>query len=212
MLIDKGVRYIGFPLKLQDGREDLSEEEARFIISTIKPKSQPFLITYQKRAKEISEICEYLGVDIVQLHGQIELSEVQNLKKLSPNLQIIKSLIIKGDNLKELERDINLFSQFTDFFVTDTYDPQTGRTGATGKIHSWDISAEAVRLSPVPVILAGGLTPENVREAIVKVKPAGVDSHTGVEDSNGRKDSKPIKKFVSEAQKGFNDLLNEHQN
>ena len=209
MLVDQGVEYIGFPLRLKDGRKDISEEDARLIISKIKPKSKPVLITYLEKAKEISDFCKYLDVDIIQLHGEIELKEARNLKKLSPNLQIIKSLIVKENNIEELSHDINIFSQYADLFITDTYDPQTGRTGATGKTHDWEISRKIVELSPKPVILAGGLNPNNVREAILKVKPAGVDSHTGVESPDGKKSLRLVREFVTEAQKGFNNLLNQ---
>lgn len=209
MLVDQGVEYIGFPLRLKDGREDISEEDARLIISKIKPQSKPVLITYLEKAKEISDFCKYLDVDIIQLHGEIELEEARNLKKLSPNLQIIKSLIVKENNIEELSHDINIFSQYADLFITDTYDPQTGRTGATGKTHDWEISSKIVELSPKPVILAGGLNPNNVREAILKVKPAGVDSHTGVQSPDGKKSLRIVREFVTEAQKGFNNLLNQ---
>ncbi len=209
MLVDQGVEYIGFPLRLKDGRKDISEEDARLIISKIKPQSKPVLITYLEKAKEISDFCKYLNVDIIQLHGEIELEEARNLKKLSPNLQIIKSLIVKENNIEELSHDINIFSQYADLFIMDTYDPQTGRTGATGKTHDWKISSKIVELSPKPVILAGGLNPNNVREAILKVKPAGVDSHTGVESPDGKKSLRLVREFVTEAQKGFNNLLNQ---
>ena len=68
MLVDQGVEYIGFPLRLKDCREDLSEEDARLIIGKIKPQSKPVLITYLENAEEISEFCKYLDVDIIQLH------------------------------------------------------------------------------------------------------------------------------------------------
>ncbi len=145
-------------------------------------------------------------MDIVQLHGEIESQQVETLKQLSPNLQIIKSLIIKEDNLKELEIQINRYSLLVDVFITDTFDPSTGRTGATGRTHNWNVSREIVKISPKPVILAGGLNPENVRDAINKVRPSGVDSHTGVEGAYGRKDAELVKKFISEAQKGFSEI------
>jgi len=154
MLVDQGVEYIGFPLRLKDGREDISEEDARLIISKIKPQSKPVLITYLEKSNEISDFCKYLNVDIIQLHGEIELEEARNLKKLSPNLQIIKSLIVKENNIEELSHDINIFSQYADLFITDTYDPQTGRTGATGKTHDWEISSKIVELSPKPVMVS----------------------------------------------------------
>ena len=94
-------------------------------------------------------------------------------------------------------------SPYVDAFIPDTYDPETGASGTTGKTHDWTISRKFVELSTKPVILAGGLNADNVREAIVAVKPAGVDAHTGVEGANGRKDSEMIQRFVSEARAGF---------
>ena len=212
MLADQGVDYIGFPIRLKDGREDISEEYAKFIISKIKNKVKPVLITYLDNANEVIELCKYLDIKVVQLHGRIEVAEIQKLKDSSPDIQIIKSLIVKEDNLEDLSLEIYTYSDYVDFFITDTFDPATGRIGATGKTHNWETSRQLVELSSRPVILAGGLTPDNAREAILKVKPAGVDSHTGVEDSNGRKNPNLVKKFVSVARRGFNDLNNEYQN
>jgi len=61
------------------------------------------------------------------------------------------------------------------------------------------VSRRLVQLADRPVIPAGGLTPENVKSAILEVRPAGVDSHTGVEDSSGRKSREKVRKFLSEA-------------
>jgi phosphoribosylanthranilate isomerase len=94
-------------------------------------------------------------------------------------------------------------AELVDAFITDTFDPATGASGATGKTHDWQISRRLVEISPQPVILAGGLTPDNVREAILAVQPAGVDCHTGVEDASGRKDADKVRRFVAEARAGF---------
>jgi len=212
MLADQGVDYIGFPLRLKDGRKDLSAEEARFIINKIKNKVKPVLITYLDNANEVIYLCNYLDVKVVQLHGKVEVSEIQIIKDFSQDIEIIKSLIVKEDNLEDLSFEINSYSNYVDLFITDTFDPQTGRSGATGRTHNWEISRYLVQMSPVPVIIAGGLNCDNVREAILKVRPAGVDCHTGVEGSNGRKVIHLVGKFVSEARKGFNDLNNEYQN
>ena len=90
-----------------------------------------------------------------------------------------------------------------DAFITDSFDPDTGAIGATGKVHDWQVSARLVDLSPRPVILAGGLNPDNVRNAIIQVRPAGVDVHTGIEGSDGRKRRDLVERFVAEAQAGF---------
>jgi phosphoribosylanthranilate isomerase len=102
-------------------------------------------------------------------------------------------------------------SSYVGAFITDTFDPATGLSGATGKVHDWSVSRSIVELSGKPVILAGGLTADNVKEAILKVRPAGVDSHTGVEGTDGRKKRELVRKFVSEAKKGFELMRTRHK-
>ena len=75
--------------------------------------------------------------------------------------------------------------------------------GGTGKTHDWRVSRRLVELADRPIILAGGLTPENVKRAILEIRPAGIDSHTGVEDSTGRKSREKVHKFLSEAHEAF---------
>ena len=203
MLQQCGIRYLGFPLRLPVHREDLTEEEAAAIIKSLAPPVFGVLITYLHEASEIAAFCHALGARIVQLHGDIERDELKRLKTLDPNLTVIKSLVIGMHEDKTLEALVSKLSPFVDAFITDTFDPKTGASGATGKTHDWRISRRLVELADKPVILAGGLTPENVKRAILEVRPAGVDSHTGVEDSNGRKSREKVRKFVSEAQEAF---------
>jgi phosphoribosylanthranilate isomerase len=139
----------------------------------------------------------------VQLHGDIGRDEVKRLKTLAPSLTVIKSLVVGMRDDKALEAMARELSPLVDAFITDTFDPKTGASGATGKTHDWRVSRRLVEAVDRPVILAGGLTPENVKRAILEVRPAGVDSHTGVEDSSGRKSRDKICKFLSEAQEAF---------
>lgn len=203
MLVEAGIDYLGFPLRLDVHQEDISEEEAARIIPSLRPPTYGVLITYLDKATEIVESCTKLGTKIVQLHGKIEIEELAKVKILEPRVFIIKSLIVRENNLVELKAELERFSPLVDAFITDTYDPSTGATGATGKTHGWSISKHLVKLSAKPVILAGGLTPENVAQAIQFVHPAGVDSHTGVEGPDGRKDKDKVIRFVTEAKKAF---------
>ena len=203
MLQQCGIRYLGFPLRLPVHREDLTEEEAAAIIRSLTPPVFGVLITYLDEASEIALFCHALGARIVQLHGDIERDELKSLKTLDPNLIVIKSLVIGMGDDKALEATLNDLSPFVDAFVTDTFDPKTGASGATGKTHDWRVSRRLVELAKRPVILAGGLTPENVKRAILEVRPDGVDSHTGVEDSTGRKSREKVRKFLSEACEAF---------
>ena len=78
------------------------------------------------------------------------------------------------------------------------------RLGGTGRTHDWSVSARIVAAAaPVPVYLAGGLRPENVVEAVERVRPAGVDANSGVEDANGRKDLERMRAFVGRARAGL---------
>lgn len=203
LLMELGVDYLGFPLRLPVNKEDLTEDEAVEVIKTITPPHQSVLITYLNKTNEIISFCDKLNVKIVQLHGDISFDELVKTKTLRPDLEIIKSLVVAIDNYDKLAKMIETFSPWVDAFITDTFDPVTGAEGATGKTHDWNISKKLVELSPKPVIIAGGLNHKNVKQAILEIKPAGVDVHTGVELPNGRKSAELVKAFVEESKEGF---------
>jgi phosphoribosylanthranilate isomerase len=203
MLQQCGIRYLGFPLRLPVHREDLSERTAAAIITSLRPPVCGVLITYLAEASAITAFCRKLGARIVQLHGEIDRRELERLKVLDPALTVIKSLVIGMHETKALEAMVTDLSSVVDAFITDTFDPKSGASGATGKTHDWRVSRRLVELAERPVILAGGLTPENVKRAIVEVRPAGVDSHTGVEDSTGRKSREKVQQFVLQAHDAF---------
>ena len=105
--------------------------------------------------------------------------------------------------MDELLQILKLFEPVVDASIIDNFDPASGASGATGKVHDWEISRRLVEISEKPVILAGGLNSENVFEAILKVKPAGVDAHTGLENLDGWKDKNKCLKFIKEANRAF---------
>ena len=203
MLVKSGVHRLGFPIGLDVHREDLLEEEAAAVIRTLGLGPRAWLITYLDDPHLIAALCGSLGCAGVQLHGPIGEGQVAELRVRHPGLEVIKSLVVRDDNLAELEARAAAFAPHVDGFITDTFDPATGASGATGKTHDWAISRRLVELSPRPVILAGGLTPENVARAIEAVRPAGVDAHTGVEDEHGRKDLERVRAFVHNAGEAF---------
>jgi phosphoribosylanthranilate isomerase len=218
MLIDAGVEWLGFPLRLDVHTPDITESEAAKLIKSIsinardvRVKCKPVLITYLSDAREIVEFSRYLGTKYIQLHGPISNKETEKLRGMDENLFLIKSLVVrsddKGNNKEELAAAVAAYATWVDAFITDTFDVKTGASGATGKTHDWRLSRSLVEVSPKPVILAGGLNHTNVREAILYVKPAGVDAHTGVESPTGDKDPKLIKAFVSEAKAAFKLIL-----
>ena len=203
VLVDAGVDWLGFPLRLDVNAEDVTEGEAVRIIHGLPTGVQPVCITYEQDAAEIAQLCSDLDVQYVQLHGDVELEQLHRLRERAPGLFIIKSLVVRPDNHAELEDEAGRLGTSVDAFITDTYDPATGARGATGKTHDWRVSRRLVEVAPKPVILAGGLTPDNVAAAIRAVRPAGVDAHTGAEGPGGRKDVDKIRQFVAEARAAF---------
>ena len=91
LLIECGVKSIGFPLRLSSHEEDLSEYVAANIIRSLPTSTHGVLITYLSEAVDVSELSKFLGTNIVQVHGDIEESELAKLRRITPNLVIIKS-------------------------------------------------------------------------------------------------------------------------
>ena len=203
MLVRAGVDFLGFPLRTFPHREDLSEDEAARIVARLESPAEAVLITYLGRAFEIRDLAAKLGTRRVQLHGDMSTAELRALREAAPGLFVMKSLIVSKDNLPELAEALQAQEPLVDAFITDTFDPATGARGATGKTHDWAVSRRIVEMSPRPVMLAGGLRPGNVKEAIRRVRPAGVDAHTGVEGPDGRKDEAKVRAFVGAAKEAF---------
>ncbi|MFD7059967.1 phosphoribosylanthranilate isomerase [Streptomyces sp. NPDC059906] len=209
MIVDEGADWLGFALRLPAKNEDLSEADAAAIVKAIQPRNKGVIITYLTDADEIKAFCAELGVGAIQLHGDVAPAELRRLRGIAPDLYLLKSLVVKADNIDELTKLVADSADHVDMFITDSFNPATGAKGATGLVHDWDVSAELVRVSPRPLMLAGGLNPGNVAAAIEAVRPAAVDAHTGLEDSFGRKDRLKVRTFVAEARKAFDRIAAE---
>ncbi len=192
-----GADALGFALRLPTGIHDgLTEAKARGIIAALAPFITSVAITYVHRAREAADLCRYLGVGAVQLHGQFPTRELPLLRAALPHLKIIRAVHVTGPEALAKARSLD---PHVDAIILDTYDPGSGRSGATGKTHDWSVSRQIVVRARVPVILAGGLTPDNVAEAIRTVRPWAVDVHTGVEDADGTRNFDKIRAFIERA-------------
>jgi phosphoribosylanthranilate isomerase len=146
----------------------------------------------------------------------------KNIKKRFPEIQIMRSIPIpqpQVPNQGETLELMRMFEAVSDYFLTDTLvvkplgsifdvQPVKGFVGITGKTCNWDVATQLVQSSHIPVILAGGITPDNVFNGIMKVMPAGVDSCTGTNalDVEGRsirfkKDLEKVKHMVKEVRR-----------
>jgi len=209
MLARAGVTHVGLPLRLPVHKPDVTEAEARGIVAALAAhggETQAVCITYVTDAAETLDLCRFLGVAGVQLHGAMPLEEVRRLRAAAPGLFLIKSLVVGTADAAGLLDLAQAHAPFVDAFLTDTFDPATGAAGATGRTHDWAISARLVRALPRPLILAGGLNAENVERAVLAVHPAGVDAHTGLEDTDGGKNETLVRRFVAGARRAFHSL------
>ena len=162
LLLDCGFTHLGFPFRLAKNKPDLTEQEAARIIRGMPSDATALLITYLHNPEEVIELCEQLGVAYVQLHGDVSVDELERLKRLRPDFSVIKSLVVREANQADLLEDVAKTAPFLDGYITDTFDPRTGATGATGMVHDWDVSRRLTADSPRPLIMAGGLNADNV--------------------------------------------------
>jgi phosphoribosylanthranilate isomerase len=192
-----GADAIGFTIGLPSGpHNNLDEQGAREIISALPPLLSCVLITYYRSAVEVVELCRYLGVNTVQLHAGAEPGEIEAMRARLPGLKVILAVNVTGEDA--VTEAISL-APHADALILDTYDPVTGRHGATGRTHDWTFSRRIVAAIDRPVILAGGLNPSNVADAIRQVRPWAVDVHTGVERADGATDHGLVGAFVRAA-------------
>jgi phosphoribosylanthranilate isomerase len=150
------------------------------------------------------------------------------IRERFPGIRTMRSLPVGPPGTGEKERlleIVSLLEPLTDYFLTDTvlsmpagsgpeHQPVPGFVGITGKTCDWEVVSALVEFTRVPVILAGGISPDNVYEAIARTRPAGVDSCTQTNRDDGRggtvrfeKDYEKVRRFIGEARRAETDGL-----
>lgn len=194
-----GADAVGFLVGQKYPSNDfISTQEAIEIIKLIPRQAVPIIVTHLSDAERIIEITRMTRAGGIQLHGEIPIMEAQKIRKGFPNLIIYKSIHIQaGIKIKDIEEWYGLANAF----VADTVNPATGQIGGTGITHDWSLSSEICKSSKIPFILAGGLNPGNIENAIRQVKPYGVDVNSGLKSGDGFKDHHLMKEFIRLAKK-----------
>ena len=135
---------------------------------------------------EVMRAVSECGLNILQFHGD-ETPEY---------CQLFPVMTIKAFRIKDAASLTSLPDYKTDAWLLDAYTPD--KPGGTGEKFNWDLAIEAQKLGR-PIFLAGGLTPENVAEAVRRVRPYAVDVSSGVEASPGKKDHEKVRTFIRAA-------------
>ncbi|MBO4492710.1 MAG: phosphoribosylanthranilate isomerase [Lentisphaeria bacterium] len=195
--VESGADAVGFLLgQVHPSKDFILPGTAARLVRALPPWITPVIVTHLTEPDEILELSDRTGITTLQLHGGSSPSEVQRVRDgLPPAGKVI--VTIHPDS----ETDFVIFKDYyslADAFLIDSFDRTTGRVGGTGKTNDWSLAAKFVGESPLPVILAGGLTPENAAEAIRTVRPYGLDANSGLKNKEtGAVDPIRCKDFVA---------------
>lgn len=177
----------------------LNYDGARKILDQAPSGVEKVAVGMPEDLSEGLEIIEELNPDYLQMHSYPSLSEVKELKETTGKKLIITvSVPHKVTDPEEIIARAEEIAELTDFILLDTKGPGGGGTGRT---HNWGTSRKIRDALDTPLFLAGGLTPSNVREAIEKVQPYGVDVASGVELEPGVKDPEKLQAFIENSKK-----------
>lgn len=191
--INHGASAIGLVSKMPSGPGVISEKTIKEIAEQTPQSISTFLLTSKQNVDEIIEQHNRCRTNTIQLCDRIINGSHLQLKKALPGIKIVQVIHITDD--ESINEAIEI-SKLVDVILLDSGNQKlvTKELGSTGRTHDWTISRKIVDSIKVPVFLAGGLNPQNVDEAILQVKPYGVDVCSGVR-TNSKLDEEKLKLF-----------------
>ena len=191
-----GVDHVGVLVGQGRYARELRPAQARVIFQGL-TRARQVALSLADDLKEVSEVVAQTVPDIVHLGTVPEAlgpEAVVTLRTQFPDLQLMRTIPVIDEQSLLLAQQ---YDGLVDYLLLDTYQPGDTQVGATGTPHDWDLSRRLVRSVHTPVIVAGGLGPQNVAEAIRTVRPAGVDSKTHTDQDGGPcKDIEQVRAFV----------------
>jgi len=191
----EGADAVGFVVASPSSPRNISLRKAQELMKSVRVFSTRVAVTSTLEPRTLFKICSKLKPDALQLHHHTP-KLVRLLRKKQATKLLLATPIGDASSLTRAKRT----AAYSDAVLADT-SSDTGM-GGTGRTHDWELTAE-IRdaIYPHPLILAGGLTPENVTSAIQKVRPFAVDVSSGVEKTVGVKDHNKIREFIVNARR-----------
>ncbi|QLD90411.1 phosphoribosylanthranilate isomerase [Natronomonas salina] len=186
--IEAGADAVGFIVDVSvDTPREIADQRAVELARATPPFVTTVLVTMPDRPEATVDLASRVQPDVVQVHGDLTPGDLAYL-----------SAKVHGDVVKAASpEEAPDYDTVADALLVDSLD-EAG-AGGTGETHDWERTRELVDSLSSPVVLAGGLTPENVAEAVEVVRPFAVDVASGVESEPGRKDSEAVAAFVEAA-------------
>lgn len=178
-VIEAGGLHIGIsPTSHVKLKNELSNEEVHRIFDAIGDKAVKIALSLEEEEDQVLAMVTELKPDVVHLCGSKIFATPQLVHKIKtavPGIRVMQAVGVVGpESIEEAKR----YARFVDMLILDTVADSIYGIGSAGTVHDWSISRRIVDEVPIPVILAGGLTVENVADAVRAVRPWGVDSLT----------------------------------
>jgi phosphoribosylanthranilate isomerase len=210
-LVEMGVDHLGLELF------ENHEEEVAEIIEAVRGRTTTVLLPLYDDLARIVEVTRQMQPDVVHLCSSEAVMDIERIEAFAADVaptQVMQAIPVTPAGIGHKIDSLALakaFDPFVDYLLLDTSlgedeDPMPGWVGVTGKTHDWAVSQAIVEQCQSPVILAGGLDPENVAVAIRAVRPWAVDSCTGLDLYRGKKDLPKCKAFIDRAREAAAEL------
>jgi len=194
--VDAGVDAVGFVVGVASSPRNLTLERAKGLMELTPVFVDNVAVTVPDNEDTLIKVYRKLRPDAIQIHGE-NLPKASTLRVKLSNARLIRAIRV-GPDLDVVIKAALETSKSFDAVLLDSL--VSGSHGGTGVVHDWGLS-KCIKetIHPRPLILAGGLKPENVEEAIRIVQPYAVDVSSGVELRPGVKDPKKVFEFVKNA-------------
>lgn len=179
LAIEHGATAIGLVGKMPSGPGPIADDLITEIARDTPAGIATFLLTSRTDAAGVVEHVRETGVNTVQLVDSVELGVYSALRREAPGVRIVQVIHVQSEASVDEALEVQ---EYVDMLLLDSGRPQAAvkELGGTGRAHDWTLSARIVREASRPVFLAGGITPGNVREAMARVRPFGIDLCSGV--------------------------------
>ena len=182
MSVEAGADALGFVF-FQGSPRYISPEQAAAIIRRLPPFVQTVGLFVNEDLATVNSVADQCGLDVIQLHGE-ETPEY---------CESVRRRVIKAFRVMDISTLESMLLYQVAGYLLDAWSPAAH--GGTGRTFNWEIAAEATKRGH-RIVLAGGLTPDNIVKSIRQVRPYGVDVSSGVESAPGRKDASKISRFI----------------
>jgi phosphoribosylanthranilate isomerase len=191
--LEFGADILGLVAKMPSGPGTIEDNMIATIVKNIPSETTTFLLTPKTNPFEIIEHQRLTGTNCIQLVDTVKIEDYKILRENLHNIRLIQVIHVTGEESIE---DAKKYAKVADMILLDSGNPnlKIKELGGTGRVHNWELSRKIVASISKPVFLAGGLNPENIRQAIETVKPDGVDLCSGVR-TDGKLDLKKLKQF-----------------